>query len=69
FDKRKLKKLFREKCKIKGIQFSGIGEMFPENIEDILFPYWKQELGRLLNPLPNLSIILDELKAKLMFLE
>ncbi len=69
FDKRKLKKLFREKCEIKEIQFSGIDQMFPEDIEDILFPYWKQELGRLLNPLPDLATVLDELKAKLGFLE
>jgi len=69
FNKRKLKKLFREKCKVKGIQFNGLDEMFPADIESILIPYWKQELGRLLNPLPDLTIVLNELKAKLGFLE
>jgi len=69
FDRRKLKKLFREKCKIKGIQFSGIDEMFPSDIENIIMPYWQQELGRLLNPLPDLATVLDELKAKLGFLD
>lgn len=68
FNKRKVKKLFREKCKIKEIQFNGLDEIFPNDIADTLMPYWNQELGRLLNPLPDLAIVIDELKAKLGFL-
>jgi len=69
FKKGKVQKLFRKKCEIKEIQFKGIEEIFPDDIESTLIPYWDQELGRLLNPLPNLQSVLDDLKAKLGFLE
>lgn len=68
FNKEKLLKLFRNKCEVKGIQFKGFDEIFPDDIEDTLLPYWNQELGRLLSPLPDLNIVLDELKDKLGFL-
>jgi len=69
FDKDKLLQLFREKCEVKKIKFKGIDEIFPDDIEDTLLPYWNQELGRLLNPLPDLNVVLKELKTRLRFLE
>lgn len=69
FRKGKVQKLFKKKCEIKEIQFKGSEEIFPDDIESILKPYWDQELGRLINPLPELQVVLDELKANLGFLE
>lgn len=69
FRKGKVQKLFRKKCEIKEIQFKGIEEIFPGDIKSTLMPFWDQELGRLVNPLPNLQVVLDESKAKLGFLE
>ena len=59
----------KEKCKIKEIRFSSIDQIFPFDIESALSPYWIQELGRLLNPLPDLHSVLENLKAMLKFLE
>ncbi|MCI0495282.1 nucleotidyl transferase AbiEii/AbiGii toxin family protein [candidate division KSB1 bacterium] len=69
FDKGKVLKLFRKKCEIKGIRFSGVEQIFPFDIESALSPYWIQELGRLLKPLPDLHSVLEDLKAMLKFLE
>jgi len=51
------------------IQLKGFAKTFPADIENILLPYWNQELGRLVNPLPDMQVVLDELKDKLGFLE
>jgi uncharacterized protein len=69
FKKGKVKELFKKKCEIKGIEFKGSEKIFPNDTESILGPYWEQELGRLLNPLPDLTIVLKELKDRLCFLE
>ena len=69
FKRGKVKELFEKKCEIKGIEFRSFEEIFAENTEHILKPYWEQELGRLLNPLPDLQIVLRELMEKLDFLE
>lgn len=66
--KEKVRELFRKKCTIKGIDFKDIGKVFGDEIEDTLKPYWERELGRLLNPLPDLSVVLDELRKSLEFL-
>lgn len=69
FNKGKVQKLFKKKCEIKKIHFKGVDEIFPDDIESSLMPYWNQELGRLLNPLPNLQTVLNDLKTQLGFLE
>ncbi len=66
--KRTIYNLVRKKCEIQGIDFSTASQMFPENIFDTLRPYWERELGRLLNPLPDLRNVLDDLQAELDFL-
>ncbi|MGH9878783.1 MAG: hypothetical protein ACRD5H_14215 [Nitrososphaerales archaeon] len=53
---------------MKDIEFVETSQFFPEDIFDILQPYWERELGRLLNPLPDLNEVLTELKKKVGFL-
>jgi len=69
FNKRKVSGLFKEKCKIKSIEFKGTDQIFGEDTERILKPYWERELGRLLNPLPDMYVVLKELKTSLRFLD
>jgi predicted nucleotidyltransferase component of viral defense system len=64
----KLKRLFLEKCKYKGIEFRDIQQIFPPDIEDVLAGYWERELGRLVNPVPSLDLVLRELRGMLAFL-
>lgn len=69
FQKERVGKLFEKKCKLKGIEFTGTYQLFPKDIFDILKPYWERELGRLVNPLPELNIVLADLRKKLGFLK
>lgn len=66
FDKQELKELFLQKCKSKGVTFTGIEKMFPTDIVKKLEPYLDTWLTRLSpEPLPELETILAELKASL----
>jgi len=67
-DRRKVKEVFAKKCEIKEIEFEGLHQIFPEDLEETLGPYWKRELGRLVAPLPDLKEVLDELRKTLTFL-
>ena len=44
-------------------------QIFPENIYTILKPYWERELGRLVNPLHDLDLVLKDLRNKIQFLQ
>jgi len=68
FDGGMIRKLFLEKCKIKGIEIEE-ASIFPENLEDILKPYWEKELSRLVYPIPDLRKVINDLKNKLTFLD
>ncbi len=68
FQKDSIKNLFEKKRRLKDIEFVETSQFFPEDIFDILQPYWERELGRLLNPLPDLNEVLTELKKKVGFL-
>ena len=69
YKKDRLKELFRKKCEIKKIEFECFEQIFPPDIRDTLLPYWERELGRLASPLPDLDVVLKELRQKLSFLE
>jgi len=69
FNAGKLKKLLKEKCELKGIRLKDASQLLPVGIESILAPYWERELGRLVNPLPDLSTILEELHTMFEFLK
>jgi len=67
FDRKLLLSLFRKKCALKDIDFKCIDTMIAGETKSILEPYWERELGRLLNPLPDLDELLLDLKRKLSF--
>lgn len=69
FQKNKVNALFKKKRKLMDIEFVETSQFFPKNIFDILQPYWERELGRLINPLPDLKNVLIELQRKIGFLK
>ena len=62
-DIKKVKKILNKKLEIKGINFSSIKQIFPEDLKETFLPYWERELGRLVNPLPDLEVVMTELKS------
>jgi len=68
YDKKKIKSVFAKKCAVKDVKFKGIPQLFPRDLKETLRPYWERELGRLINPAPDLDAVLDEIKKTLEFL-
>ncbi len=64
-DMNKVKKIIGKKLDIKGINFTSMIQIFPDDLNEILFPYWDRELGRLVNPLPDLESVLKELRISI----
>jgi predicted nucleotidyltransferase component of viral defense system len=58
----KAKKILKEKLEIKGIKFTSTKQIFPNDLHETLLPYWERELGRLVYPLPDLELVLEELR-------
>lgn len=67
--KNKVKKIFVKKCEVKDLEFNGIQQFFPDDLEKVLEPYWKRELSRLVYKVPNLKRVIGETKTNLKFLE
>lgn len=68
FEMQKIRRIFREKCKIKNIQFMGRNQIFPDDLFETLKPYWERELGRLINTTPDMVKVFNDLKKTLGFL-
>lgn len=68
-DREEIVRLFTEKLKAKEIRFQGIEDIFPPDIEQILEGYWNKELGRLVYPVPEMKLVLGELRHDLQWLE
>ncbi len=69
FNEDKVKRLFLKKCESRNISFTGVKKFFPQKNFETLKPYWKRELGRLVNPTPDLKEVLDDLRKRLGFLK
>lgn len=70
FEKDRIREMFLEKCRTKGVDFTGIGQFFPPDIVKTLEPYLETGLARMSRePLPPLPAIIDELKASIGFLK
>lgn len=66
FNKEKVKLLFLEKCRTKGMTYAGIDQFFPDGIAKTLEPYMETGLMRLSREsLPQLQSVLDELRGLL----
>ena len=62
-DMEKLSSLLKKKFSYKNLEFPGLEEFFPDDLQEILASYWKRELGRLVQPVPEMEKTLSELKA------
>lgn len=68
-NKDKLRKLITRKFVYKGIEFKSLDEVFPDDLLEILEGYWQRELGRLINPVPEMEKVIGDLKGHLKFLK
>jgi predicted nucleotidyltransferase component of viral defense system len=68
FDRQRVGKIFIEKCAIKKIRFKGKNQIFPGDLLQTLKPYWERELGRLINPVPDMKEVLNDLRESLKLL-
>ncbi len=64
-NRKRVAALFAKKLAIKGIAFGGLPDIFPPDIEGVLSGYWQKELGRLVHPVPEMSVVLSELRGAL----
>ncbi len=63
FEPVRVRELFLEKCKGKGVVFLGVEHFFPEGVENRLEPYFERSLARLSSEsLPSIGVILSELR-------
>jgi predicted nucleotidyltransferase component of viral defense system len=60
-----LKKMLKKKFEYKGIEIKGLQEIFPPDLSEMLEGYWNRELGRLTYPVPELEIVIREMKNHL----
>jgi predicted nucleotidyltransferase component of viral defense system len=65
FNMDNLKKMLKKKFEYKGIEIKGLQEIFPPDLSEILEGYWNRELGRLIYPVPDLEIVIREMKNHL----
>jgi len=68
FDRQKIKRVFARKLAVKSLAYEGPGRIFPADLKETLKPYWERELGRLVNPIPDMEAVLAELRQLLKFL-
>jgi predicted nucleotidyltransferase component of viral defense system len=61
----KLKKLLGRKFAYKGLSITSLEQIFPADLPDTLKGYWDRELGRLIYPVPEMGMVIDELKEDL----
>lgn len=68
FDRERVAGLFERKLSVKGTAWRGLADVFPSDVADVLGGYWSKELGRLVDPVPEMSVVLEELQGDLSFL-
>jgi hypothetical protein len=57
------------KLKARAIEWRGLQEIFPADLESVLGGYWEKELGRLVWPVPAMREVLAELKSALSWMK
>jgi len=68
FDTQTIRRVFVKKLAVKSLEYEGPAQIFPPDLQDTLKPYWERELGRLVNPVPDLEAVLADLRELLKFL-
>jgi predicted nucleotidyltransferase component of viral defense system len=68
FDRQKIRHVFKKKLAVKSLAYEGPVQIFPADLKETLKPYWERELGRLVNPIPDMEAVLAELRQLLKFL-
>ncbi len=63
-DMKIVKRIFVKKCELMA-EFRDKNLILPNNLIEILEPYWRRELSRLVYPVPELEGVLSDLKKKL----
>ena len=53
---------------MKGLTTADLVKMFPDDLPGTLQPYWDRELSRLVEPVPEMSDVLEELRQRLVVL-
>jgi len=67
-DQERLAKLFVRKLAATGTEWHGLGDIFPDDLQEVLAGYWKRELGRLVSPVPDMAEVLGQLRHTLTWL-
>jgi len=57
--------LLQKKCELKNVHFAGTESFFDSVMMETIKRTWKQWLGNLVSELPECSVVIDGLKAKL----
>ena len=61
-----MKRILPKKLAVKGLTTVDLVRMFPDDLPETLQPYWDRELSRLVEPVPEMSVVLEELRQRLM---
>ncbi len=64
----KARDLFLRKVHFRQVEWTNVNDFFPQDLEDRLLGYWEVELGRLLQPVPEMHGVLSELRNQLHWL-
>ena len=65
-DVERMKRILPKKLAVKGLTTVDLVRMFPDDLPETLQPYWDRELSRLVEPVPEMSVVLEELRQRLM---
>ena len=64
-DVERTRRILPEKLAVKGLATVDLERMFPDDLSGTLEPYWESELRRLVEPVPEMSEVLAELRHRL----
>lgn len=64
-DVERTKRILPAKLAVKGLGTVDLARALPDDLADALEPYWESELSRLVEPVPQMSEVLGELRQRL----
>jgi predicted nucleotidyltransferase component of viral defense system len=57
--------LLERKCAVRSVAFGGVGDFFDPRVVALVKDTWRQWLGPLVSPLPDVDTVLESLRAEL----